>query len=306
MTIDIRGKHENEDLGMFAMTRKLLGKSATLSMIQKTRIKGREGAARQTLTTAKWSSDHYRLISDITNARKQVEQAMDERRKIIEVAKARQVQSADRFRKIRDVLAEEKGANDFIATATQELLALQQMEADIRDDIKRQRNRAQRTSQRVAWTMAPPGFNNRRGKSLRGPVLGSGPLPPKATGALKNPLIERTIRKYYWDSAGRRHIRDGSENDGNGDSLVGVAMEAIRRAASNISAFKLDLKQIFDQFDTSGDGYLSPHEMAQAFLSMGVQLDIPSMNAIFKYDSLSFFLSILLYIFNLSNESLLQ
>jgi Ca2+-binding EF-hand superfamily protein len=43
---------------------------------------------------------------------------------------------------------------------------------------------------------------------------------------------------------------------------------------------------VFEEFDTSGDGFLSPPEMAQAFLSMGVQLDVESMNAIFKYVSL--------------------
>lgn len=40
--------------------------------------------------------------------------------------------------------------------------------------------------------------------------------------------------------------------------------------------------QVFEEFDTSGDGFLSPPEMAQAFLAMGVQLDVEAMNAIFK------------------------
>jgi len=60
-------------------------------------------------------------------------------------------------------------------------------------------------------------------------------------------------------------------------------MDAIRRAAANITAFKLDLKSVFEQFDTSGDGFLSIMEMASAFLAMGVKLDVQTMNAIFKH-----------------------
>ena len=59
-------------------------------------------------------------------------------------------------------------------------------------------------------------------------------------------------------------------------------MEAIRRVAANISAFKLDLKKVFEQFDTSGDGFISQVEMAEAFLNMGVPLDVDASNAIFK------------------------
>lgn len=60
-------------------------------------------------------------------------------------------------------------------------------------------------------------------------------------------------------------------------------MDAIRRAAANITAFKLDLKSVFEQFDTSGDGLLSIMEMASAFLAMGVKLDVNTMKAIFRH-----------------------
>jgi hypothetical protein len=262
------------------MTRKLLGKSATLEMLKKSRVKGRTGA-RQSLSTSTWSSNQLQLVAEVEKARKNIELAMDERRRMIEVAKARQLQASERFRKIRATLGEGAGESKFEATATHELLALQKMEADIWEDIKRQRNRAHRTAQKVSWTMAPSGFLNRRGKSQRGPVLGPGPLHPNATSSLRDPRVESTVRRFYWDSAGRRHARDGVDDSGN-ESLVEIAMEAIRRAAANIAAFKLDLKAVFEEFDTSGDGFLSPPEMAQAFLSMGVQLDIESMSAIFK------------------------
>lgn len=270
----------SQDQGMFAMTRKLLGKSTTLEMLKKSRVKGREGA-RQTVVSATWNSEHLALVTSVEKARKNIEQAMDERRRMIEIAKVRQLQAAEKFRKIRETLAGSAGAGKFVTAATHELLSLQKMEDDIKEDIKRQRNRAQRTAQNVTWTMAPAAFVNRRGKSQRGPVLGPGPLHPNATSALRDPRVESTVRKYYWDSAGRRHLRDGVDDSGQ-ESLVEKALEAIRRAAANISAFKLDLKAVFEEFDTSGDGFLSAAEMAQAFMNMGVQLDVESMSAIFK------------------------
>lgn len=208
---------------------------------------------------------------------------MDERRRMIEVAKARQLQAADRYRQIRENLRNQQGAGKFVTTATNELLSLQKIQVDIMEDIKKQRNRAQRSTERVRWTMAPIGFSNRRGSSQKGPVIGPGPLHPNATSSLRDPRINQTLRKYYWDSTGRRHLRDSNDDDDNGGvSLIEKAMEAIRRVAANISAFKLDLKKVFEQFDTSGDGFLSQVEMTEAFLNMGVPLDIDASNAIFK------------------------
>jgi len=209
---------------------------------------------------------------------------MDERRRMIEVAKARQLQAAERYRQIRENLQNQKGVGKFVNIATNELLSLQNIEADIIEDIKKQRSRAQRTTEHVRWTMAPSGFSNRRGSSQKGPVLGSGPLHPNATSSLRDPRIDQTLRKYYWDCAGRRHLRDNidNNNNNNNESLIETAMEAIRRVAANISSFKLDLKKVFEQFDTSGDGFISQSEMAEAFLNMGVALDIDAVNAIFK------------------------
>ena len=281
MELAVTARHKGDDLGMFEMTKKLLRKSATLEAMKTSQVKGRIDA-KKVASTVNWTDDKYRLCQGIERVRKEIERAMDERRRMIEVAKTRQIQTSDKFHQIRDQIKEQQGGNAFMHNATQELLSLQKMEADIKDDILRQRVRAHRGAQRVFWTAAPSGFANRRGKSMKGPVLGPGPLHPNATSSLKNPRIESTIKKYYWDSAGRRHERKSEFDDEGKLSLVEQAMNAIRRAAANIAAFKLDLKAIFEEFDTSGDGFLSPMEMAQAFLSMGVKLDVPSVKAIFQ------------------------
>ena len=69
---------------------------------------------------------------------------------------------------------------------------------DIQDDIKRQKNRTTRSTMKVGWTMAPNGSLDRRGRSMPGPVLGSGPLPPNATTNLRNPRSDSVVKYYYW------------------------------------------------------------------------------------------------------------
>lgn len=266
---------------MFATTKKLLGKSLTLEQLKKQKVQGRDGAA-QSMSIRNWTTEQLLLCADIEKARKKIESSMDERRKAIEVVKARKIQSVERFKKIKEDFKEEHGKGKFITNARNELYGLQKMESDIRDDINRQKIRAQRDYQKMAWIKAPPGFDNLRGKSQRGPVLGKGPLPFNATSSLRDPAIEMTMKKYYWDTAGRRHAKNGNNEDEGNESLIEKAMDAIRKASSNVAAFKLDLRAVFEQFDTSGDGFLSPEEMAQGFLSMGVMLDVESMQAIFK------------------------
>ena len=64
------------------------------------------------------------------------------------------------------------------------------------------------------------------------------------------------------DECGRRHSRPpGGENQEDPRSLVDLAIDVIRRSAVNISAYKMDLRQAFLDFDTSGDGFLSCEEM---------------------------------------------
>lgn len=64
-------------------------------------------------------------------------------------------------------------------------------------------------------------------------------------------------------------------------SSVEYALETIHKAAENKSN-KLNLKKLFQQFDRSGDGFLTLSEMAEAFLHLGVHLDVEELTAVFK------------------------
>eukprot|EP01035_Chromulina_nebulosa_P017888 gene17888-23504_t len=133
----------------------------------------------------------------------------------------------------------------------------------------------------IAWTKAPPGFSNLRGKSQSGVLLGPGPLPFDATTSQRDPRVELTLKKYYWDEFGRRHILEKSLNDD--ESLIDKAFHAIKRVSKNASSYKLNLKEVFDCFDSSGDGYLTIDELGEAFLALGVPLDIETLNVLFNH-----------------------
>ena len=114
-------------------------------------------------------------------------------------------------------------------------------------------------------------------------VIGQGPLPPDATTSQKDPRIEDTEKHYYWDSAGRRH-RKSIEDEMN-LSLVEQAMNAIKRwgaAASDID-YKLNLKQVFQEIDTNNNGTLERNELIEAFTKLGINLDILTIDALFRY-----------------------
>ena len=44
-------------------------------------------------------------------------------------------------------------------------------------------------------------------KWQRGPFLGDGPLPTRALNSLRDPKVDAALKKYMWDSNGRRHER---------------------------------------------------------------------------------------------------
>ena len=75
-------------------------------------------------------------------------------------------------------------------------------------------------------------------------------------------------------------------------SSVEYALETIRKVAENKSN-KLNLKKLFQQFDHSGDGFLTLSEMAEAFLHLGVHLNVEELTTVFKYVS---FIYIYIYI----------
>ncbi len=252
------------------LTRGLIGKSVALDQLKD-------------MKKASLSAEHYRLSVTIEKSRKLVQQRMDERRRMIATSRAYQKHAADHYRGIRSELnAHETG---WFKQAEEELLALQKIEADIDEDVRKQKNKALRASQKVAWTIAPSGNQNRRGRSKPGAYLGPGPLPPDALFAQRDPRVEKTMKRYYWDSEGRRHVRppDDEEQDQDTASIISHALEEIRKAGKTLGTHKLDLRRVFRSFDTSNDGFLTLPELAKALLSLGVKLTTPAVVALYHH-----------------------
>jgi len=264
------------------LARELLGKSHALSSLKAHKTKGREGS-KLSVVTPQLSGEHYRLGCEIERARKDVTEAMDRRRRMIEIAKTRQKHSADHYREIR---AKSKAdTTGWVRSANEELIALHKIQGDIEDDVRKQKNLVARAQQRVMRTMAPPGNASRAGKSQPGVLIGPGPLPPEALYTQENPILERAAKNHYWDCHGRRHGRPNTAefDDSDTSEIIHHALEALRKAGKTLSAHKLDLKAVFDEFDASGDGFLSVEEMASALLSLDVRLNTASLMALFRH-----------------------
>eukprot|EP01041_Mallomonas_annulata_P007509 gene7509-15367_t len=264
----------------FTMTNEILGKSAALEKLQQNKVKGRT-EAKTTYVSNNWTDDHFRLTFDINRNRRAIEKSIEERRKSIEIATARQVHAMNKFKKIRDKLNKSRGDNIWFNEASHEVELLNRIQGDVEDDVLKQRVRAERAKEHVRWTMAPNGFANRRGKSMRGPYLGAGALPADATTELVDPRLEHTVKHYYWDQYGRRHRR--RPEDIEQGSAVEQAMDAIRKAAKKASAYKLDLHSVFRDIDTSNDGFLDINELNEGLINLGLKLDPNMLYTLFRH-----------------------
>ena len=280
-------KASKVDNSSYGITRKIVGRSKVMEDLKakgSTKLKGREGA-QVSVSKKDWTSDHWRLAADLDKARKDVEKAMEERRMMIVTSKIRQKQMSDKLNTVKQKINGSAGSQKWVADAEEELIRLKNIHFEVQEDIRKQKIKSKRAVQQVAMIIAPPGYTNRRGSWQRGAVIGPGPLPPDATMPQTDPLLDLTMKKYYWDSEGRRHMRTLADIEREESSKSGVdrAMEVIRRAAANATTYKLDLKKIFEYFDTSGDGHIVKSELIQAFEAMGVKLDAETAAAIFDH-----------------------
>jgi hypothetical protein len=272
------------DFGTLETTKSILGKSVALKELSQQRTKGRQGA-KTNYVTLDWNEDHYRLVDNIHDRREEVTNLMEARRKILAMSQERQLKTMNKYRTIRERIKNKRANYNWAKNASYEVMTLDRIANTIREDSKKQQCNAIRATEHIRWTMAPNGFANRRGKSLPGYLIGPGPLPADATTALHDPRMQHTVKSYKWDEHGRRHVRKPDEVDA--VSSVEEALTAIRKAATNASLYKLDLKQVFDSMDTSGDGFLTLPEMDQAFKLLGVALSNEILLALFRYNTLT-------------------
>lgn len=263
----------------FTTAEHVVGKSQALEELSKTSVKGRKDA-KKTLVTLELTNDHYRLMNHIQQRRNVIEKSLEDRRKIIVTGTVRNDQTLQKYRQIRESTSSSQKINSWVKQANDEIMTLDRIQTALDEDIKRQIIQNQRNGEHIRWTMAPNGYEIYRGKYQKGYVIGSGPLPADATTSLRDPRLESTLKHYTWDEHGRRHQK---KNVGDDLGVMEEAMEIIRKASTNASLYKLNLKDLFHEMDSSGDGYLTITELHTFFLSLGLQLNPQSLQALYSH-----------------------
>ena len=85
-----RSGEDGDITNTYSITRELLGKSNALQNLKEVGVKGRSDADGH-YDRKEWTNDHYRLVGDINKNRQLVEDDMEERRRLLEISKIRQV-----------------------------------------------------------------------------------------------------------------------------------------------------------------------------------------------------------------------
>ena len=100
----------------FEAARNMLGTSQALSELKRSRAKGREGTA-IVASQVNLADDHFRLGAYIERSRKKTEEDMEERRKVIQIAKARQAQTMQKLKKVREGVDGSHGSRQWLEIA---------------------------------------------------------------------------------------------------------------------------------------------------------------------------------------------
>jgi calmodulin len=275
--------HTSSLTQQFTSTEQVIGRSQALEQLSKTSVKGRKDA-KQTIVNLELTDDHYRLMNHIQRRRKDIEQSIESRRRIIATGSARNDQTLQKYRRIHDQTSKSQRNNSWIQQASHEVMTLDRIQTALDEDIKRQQIQNQRNNEHIRWTMAPNGYEIYRGKSQKGYVIGSGPLPADATTSLRDPRLVSSYKQFSWDQHGRRHEKKSQgDNDNEDQSVMEEAMEMLRRASTNASLYKLNLKGLFQEMDSSGDGFLTISEFNSFFRSLGLQLNPEILQALFTH-----------------------
>jgi hypothetical protein len=139
--------------------------------------------------------------------------------------------------------AQKAAAAAWARQATADVLDMSAMAARLEADVLKQRCAATRAARQAVTRKQP--YRERRGQWRKGPMLGPGPLPVGALHEQRNPKLEATMAKHYWDTHGRRHPK--GEGDDSGDCAVEAAMRKLRGLAATVSSEAVCVRTAYDR-----------------------------------------------------------
>ena len=123
-----------------------------------------------------WDGDTCRLANTIRSYRTSIQQTLNERSRIEELERQGQLLKIQKLRAYRDKVANSSTSRKWIQKAENEIRMLQTVDREVEEDLRRERAKALRESERIVACLAPNGLNL-RGKSQRGAFIGLGPVP---------------------------------------------------------------------------------------------------------------------------------
>ena len=222
--------------------------------------------------------EQTRLENDIRASQKEIQQLQEASRRVEAAGDATTALIVGKMADVRASTFREGSGHRWVRAAEAKADALKMQTDAMELRLRRAKVAAQREAERAPGTIQP--FAQRRGKSLPGPKLGDGPMPLAALFSRHDEKMEKTLAKYYWDSHGRRHKRTGPPQR---SSEMESAMDQMRRAARTAFEGALDLRAVFEAFDTNGNGILSIEEFGRSLRVLLPSITVPQMVALFRH-----------------------
>ena len=254
----------------------VLGRSAALDELEsKSRA---ESSRKSALTMHSWNDDTHRLANSILSYRTSVQRVIEGNSFSDGVERHNQSMKIQKIRAYRNEIAKGSWFRRWAKKAEDEIRVLQTVEIELEEEGRREKAKVIRESDRVAGCLAPNGLNM-RGKSQRGPFLGYGPLPSSLTRG-KDPS-SHLKDTHSWDKSGRKST-SGTSGLFSSDPSSKSSLNLMRRAAANITLYKLDLKTIFDSVSNSNDGLIDLEGLIAVFAKLGIQLDPEELTSLCK------------------------
>ena len=160
-------------------------------------------------------------------------------------------------------------------------IMMQEMAETIETQAKRQVARDLRLKRSMRSQTNPYKHNGE--KSIKGPVIGPGPISADVTD--KNGAIRyaRENSKYVFDENGRRHKRKDMGAQDEGPPVERVIKRIQKMSEVRDAGWHLDLRKPFAQFDKNGDGRLNHEEFQQGIASIGVKVSKEEMDALLAH-----------------------
>lgn len=244
----------------------VLGRSTALDELESKSLA--ERAKKSALTTHSRNDDTNRLANTIRSYRTSVQRAVEDKSFSDEVERHYQSIKLQKIRTYRNEIAKGSWFRRWAKKAEDEIRVLQTVESELEEESRRERAKIIRESERAAGCLAPNGLNL-RGKSLKGPFLGYGPLP--CSIAIGKATESRHMEINSWEKSGRKYDSTTSGLT-SVDPSMKMGTSIIRRAASNVTLYKLDLKTIFDSVSSPDGGLLNLRGLVAIFSKLGIHL----------------------------------